>query len=185
MAATVCVDAELLFQKQANARPSICAFARERADRQIKQRRNERDHARHHQLLCQEAAERDIAEQAQSKVKEFWTGTTWKTDLEKSVNEGAEFRSLIAQELTALKSAAPAADQEFFAGLEAKNSQSVVGLPELKEIEAARESVRQNPLDRQLATNLLNLEKKSKNFAMVQYLEGRLRTLPAPAEIKQ
>ncbi|MFN7730041.1 MAG: hypothetical protein ACK5P7_12855 [Bdellovibrio sp.] len=138
------------------------------------------------QLLGQQASPFKLkAEQAQSKVKEFWTGTTWKTDLEKSVNEGAEFRALIAQELAALKSAALASDQEFFVGLEAKNSQSVVGLPELKEIEAARESVRQNPLDRQLATNLLNLEKKSKNFAMVQYLEGRLRTLPAPAEMKQ
>ncbi|MBX2993872.1 MAG: hypothetical protein KF681_03600 [Bdellovibrionaceae bacterium] len=138
------------------------------------------------QILSQQASPFKIkAEQAQSKVKEFWSGSNWKADLEKSVQEGAEFRTLIAQELAALKVAAPEADQAFFAGLEAKNSQSVLGLPDVKELQAAREAVRQSPLDRSAANRLLELEKKSKNFAMVQYLEGRLKSLPTAEPVQE
>lgn len=137
------------------------------------------------QLLGQQASPfKAKADQAQSKVKEFWARATWKTDLEKSVKDGAEFRSLIAKEIQALKTAALPEDQAFFAALETSNNGTVLGLPDLKEIEAAREVVRQKPMDTAAVEKLLELEKKARNFAMVQYLEGRLRAMPKP-EVRQ
>lgn len=119
------------------------------------------------------------ADQAASKVAEFWAAPNWKSELEKSVQDGFEVRSLIADEIAALKTAARSEDQEFFKKLESENSQTstLAARPDLKQIEAARDLVRANPLDRTAAEKLLELEKKSKNFAMVQYLEGRLRSL--------
>lgn len=49
--------------------------------------------------------------------------------------------------------------------------------PNLKNIEVARNEVRQAPFDRLKLEKLLNVEKTSKNFAMVQYLETRIKQL--------
>lgn len=130
------------------------------------------------QLLTQQASPfRLKAEQATAKIQEFWARPSWKADLEKSVRDGAEFRGLVTQEIAALQAAAAPADQEFLAGLAGLASRGGTILPELQEIEAARDQVRKNPLDRAALGRLLEVEKRARNFAMVQYLEGRLRLM--------
>lgn len=131
------------------------------------------------QLLGQQSSPFKMkAEQAQAKVKEFWANPHWKEDLAKSVKDGAEFRALIGEELAALKAAAPEEHRAIFAQLEDANH-GEMSLPDVKDLELARRDVREKPLDRASVEKLLELEKKTRHFAMVQYLEGRLRGLEA------
>lgn len=128
-------------------------------------------------LLGQQASPfKTKADQAAAKVVEFWARPSWKSDLARSIETGAEFRGLMARELTSLKNAASTADQQYLSELEYKNA-AVLSLPNLKEIEIAKDELRKAPLNTSAVQRLLDLERKTKNFAMIQYLEGRLKAM--------
>lgn len=135
------------------------------------------------QILSQQAAPfKAKADQTSAKAKEFWQATNWKSDLEKSTQEGIEFKGLVKEELTSLASVAENTDRDFINSLLNKNT-NISDRPSLQEIESARNLVRSQPLNQGAVENLLRLEKKSQNFAMVQYLEGRLKAM-ASADFK-
>jgi len=56
-------------------------------------------------------------------------------------------------------------------------SKTLTAVPQVSSVEAARNEVRQAPLDKSKLENLLTLEKQARNFAMVQYLEGRIKLI--------
>lgn len=130
-------------------------------------------------LLGQQAAPfKQKADEARAKSQEFWANATWRQDLEKSLQAG-QFPSLMTPEIAALAGAAPESEQAYFAGL--KPQEKVARAPADQEVESAREALRLKPLDRVAIEALLEIEKRAGNFAMTQYLQGRLRAM-APKE---
>lgn len=128
-------------------------------------------------LLSQQAAPYQAkAQQAQVKVQEFWKDSGWKKSLEDSVQGDARLKGLVAVELGALKDVAPEEHKAFLSDLVAATQAPAKVVP-LAEVEAARQDLRAKPFDKGGVEKLLGLEKQNQNFAMVQYLEGRLKTL--------
>ena len=114
------------------------------------------------------------ADQGQSKLNEFWN-SSWKDSLKKSAAEAAEFKSLVSQEIEMLSSVASAENKKLLATF--VTPLTTQEKPNLKNIEVARNEVRQSPFDLLKLQKLLDVEKNSKNFAMVQYLETRIKQL--------
>ena len=114
------------------------------------------------------------ADQGQSKLNEFWN-SSWKDSLKKSAAEAAEFKSLVSQEIEMLSSVASAENKKLLATF--VTPVTTQEKPNLKNIEVARNEVRQSPFDLLKLQKLLDVEKSSKNFAMVQYLETRIKQL--------
>ena len=132
-------------------------------------------------LLGQQAAPyKNKSEQAKSKLGEFWA-TAWKEPLQKSIIDAGNLRPLIEKEVRILKGVALPADQSFFASLLEVHSETAMR-PAAQTIEAARNGVRESPCDRPRLEKLLKIEKQSKNFAMIQYLEGRISQLSQGAQ---
>lgn len=126
-------------------------------------------------LLGQQAAPyKNRADEAQAKVTEFWTAN-WKDPLQKSIAEAGESRFLIDQEIAMLQEVAGPTVQPVLQQL--LDKREVAAIPAFQEVENSRNAVREAPLDKTRLEKLLQLEKQSKNFAMVQYLEGRIRQL--------
>ncbi len=126
-------------------------------------------------ILGQQAAPfKTKADQGQAKLSEFWN-SQWKDSLRKSANEAGEFHSLIAQEIEMVSSVATLENQKVLATF--VTPAVTADKPNFKNIELARNEVRQAPFDRQKLEKLLDVEKTSKNFAMVQYLETRIKQL--------
>ncbi len=133
-------------------------------------------------LLGQQAAPfKTKADQALAKVNEFWASPNWQSDLQKSVESNAELSSLTTQEIQLLTDVAPESPKQFLASLKPPTAPSG---PSLAEVEAMRDQVRKHPFDRTAVENLMGLEKESKNFAMVQYLEGRLKVMDDKKETR-
>jgi hypothetical protein len=126
-------------------------------------------------LLGQQAAPyKNKADEAKGKVTEFWA-SNWQAPLQKSVTEAGEFRLLVEQEIKALQAIAEPTHQTFLKQL--LETREIASVPDLKSAEAARNEVRESPLDKVRLQKLLGIEKQNKNMAMVQYLEGRIKTL--------
>ena len=126
-------------------------------------------------ILGQQAAPfKTKADQGQAKLNEFWS-SPWKESLKKSASEAGEFQSLVAQEIQMLTSVATPENQKLMAGFIV--APAPVEKPNLQNVEVARNEVRQAPFDRVKLEKLLDVEKTSKNFAMVQYLETRIKQL--------
>lgn len=125
-------------------------------------------------LLGQQASPyQNRAATAKAKVEEFWKTAGWKDSLQKSLNDSGEMSVLVKNEITALKMAAQGPQLEQLNQIQ--NPSFTEGRPTRESLEAARGDLRQNPFDRNRIEQLLTLEKQNKNFAMIQYLEERLR----------
>ncbi len=126
-------------------------------------------------ILGQQAAPfKSKADQGQAKLSEFWN-SQWKESLKKSAAEAGEFHSLMAQEIEMVSSVASPENKKLLATFVTPTLPAEK--PNLKNIESARNDVRQSPFDRLKLEKLLDVEKNSKNFAMVQYLETRIKQL--------
>lgn len=111
------------------------------------------------------------------KVEEFWKGTHWVSSL-KATWEQVELRNLILVEVKALREIAPESAKIALAefSVEESNKQQAEK-PGIQEIQKARNLVNQSPFDKKALQSLLELEKKSENMAMSQYLQNRIEGL--------
>jgi tetratricopeptide (TPR) repeat protein len=126
-------------------------------------------------LSAQAAPFQTKAAAAKVKVDEFWKNTGWSKSLEQAWNDMA-LRPLLAVEVAALKEIAPSDQQASLANLKI-TPPAQVEHPAVQVVQAARKKVYQNPFDAQALEELLSLEKKTENVAMVQYLQTRLTNL--------
>ncbi len=135
-------------------------------------------------LLTQQAVPfKANADQAKAKTSELWATAGWQQALQKSVDEAGTFRSLAVEEIQALKTVAP---QQTVVQLESLQPRDVAqAKPSVAALESARDEVRQSPFDVKAIQRLLQLEKQTGDFAMVQYLEGRLKDQAASAPLQE
>lgn len=121
--------------------------------------------------------------EAKAKVDEFWKNSQWQKALQASW-DNADLRSVIVTEVNALREIAPQEHQATLASLtEVPKDRTVAATrPSLQEVQKARNLVHQNPFDKQALQALLDLEKKSENSAMTQYLQTRLENLAKSSE---
>ncbi len=114
------------------------------------------------------------AAEAKTKAGQFWQGTDWAAGLTASWRQ-KPIRKLITTEVDALKEIAPE-DQR--AKLDGFKEETVLSeRPSVKDIQAARQKVFDNPMDKTALEGLLSLERKSDNLAMSEYLSNRLERL--------
>lgn len=134
-------------------------------------------------LLSQQAAPHQTrATDIVKKVEEFWRNETAIPELAKGMaGESGARRSLLVKEIQALRDVAPEAKKTQLAEIAAMQ-EAKKEIPVLATVEAARQAVREKPLDRTRLENLLALEKKLGRPAMVAYLEGRIQTLQPSGE---
>lgn len=145
---------------------------------------SEEDEQEYMALIAQQATPfRLKAEQARQKETEFWSQDGWRQDLQKSLAAG-RFASLITPEIEALKGAAPEEHRAYLVELRVEPAAATVVAVPAQEIETAREALRLRPLDREVIQSSLDLEKRAGNFAMAQYLEGRLRVMSVKEEVQ-
>jgi hypothetical protein len=118
------------------------------------------------------------ASEAKQKVEQFWKDANWFTSLQASWKQRA-LRPLVSQEVVVLKEIAPADKASQLATLSSEPELRAIatGKPTLSEIQGARRSVYNDPMNAAHLENLLSLEKRSENTAMVQYLQTRIETL--------
>jgi hypothetical protein len=127
-------------------------------------------------LSAQAAPYQTKAAAAKVKVDEFWKNPNWEKSLQQAW-EQKSLRSLLSVEIAALKEMAPEHTQNL-AGLDTKAPpEPAAARPSTQLVQQARHNVYQKPFDKQALENLLSLEKKSENTAMVQYLQTRLENL--------
>jgi hypothetical protein len=121
--------------------------------------------------------------EAKSKVEQFWKSSNWHSSLKASWQQ-ADLRSIIVTEVNALREIAPSDYQTELAELVIvkKDSTAIAARPSLKELQMAMAQVQQNPFDKQALEALLELEKKSENSAMSQYLQTRIENLAKSSE---
>ncbi len=121
--------------------------------------------------------------EAKAKVEQFWKSLNWQTSLKASWQQ-TELRSVIVTEVNALREIAPQEYQAVLTDLTSnkRDISAAVARPSLKEIQAARNLVHQNPFDKLALQGLLDLEKKSENSAMTQYLQTRIENLAKSSE---
>ncbi|MBC7371744.1 MAG: hypothetical protein H7326_09270, partial [Bdellovibrionaceae bacterium] len=114
---------------------------------------------------------------ANAKVEEFWQNPNWSASLKAAWSQ-VELRNLIFVEVNALREIAPKTAKaqlaEYTVEVVQKNQ---AARPSIQEIQTARTGVLANPRDRQALQNLLELERKSENTAMTQYLQTRIEGL--------
>ncbi|MGZ5278447.1 MAG: tetratricopeptide repeat protein [Pseudobdellovibrionaceae bacterium] len=127
-------------------------------------------------LSAQAAPYQTKAAAAKVKVEEFWKNPNWETSLNQAWTQTA-LRPLLSVEITALKDAAPEQTRTL-ANVDAKTATTDASVrPSSQVVQDARRQVYQKPFDKQALENLLSVEIKSENSAMVQYLQTRLANL--------
>lgn len=126
-------------------------------------------------LSAQAAPYQTKAAAAKIKVEEFWKNPNWENSLQQAWIEKS-LRSLLNVEIAALKEVAPEQTRNL-ASLDVKTSPEAEARPSALSVQEARRQVYHSPFDKQALENLMALEKKSENTAMVQYLQTRLESL--------
>lgn len=126
------------------------------------------------QLLSQQATPHlKKSEEASVKVKEFWAQNQ---SLEKYAQVDDLYKKQVQSELGILQQIAPAESKASLdvitAKIQASSDQKAV--PALKDLETARNDLRQRPFETETLKKVLDLEKQSGHTAMVQYLQARL-----------
>ena len=142
------------------------------------------DEQQYLQLLSQQAAPHQLrANDVNKKIGEFWADQKAMDQLASSMkNETDPRRTLLVKELSALAAVAPA-DKKTTLTAMIDAPENKVEHPQLTSVEAARQAVRDNPMDRSRIESLLAIEKEMGHGPMVAYLEGRVGTLePATAD---
>lgn len=129
-------------------------------------------------LLGQQASPYSMkAEQAQTKVNEFWGAPQWKSDLQAVAKNNSVEATLFAFEMNEIKKVANQENAQFVESLLLQMNKGEVKKPTLQEIEIAKTQLRSRPMDKQAVMQLMDLEKQMDNQSMVQYLQGRLKSL--------
>ncbi|MEK6773929.1 MAG: tetratricopeptide repeat protein [Bdellovibrionota bacterium] len=137
---------------------------------------NDEEQGQYMNLLSQQATPyKTKAEQALAKVDEFWKNSKWKEYLKTSANEIPELMVLVEKEVQTLAEVASSADATELKSI--LGPKKILAKLSLRETEEARNELRADPLNKDLMNKLLGIEKQNKNFAMVQYLEGRMKNL--------
>lgn len=127
-------------------------------------------------LLSQQAAPfKTKSEQAMMKVDEFWATPNWKENLKNGLKSNKDLFVYLDREINSLSGIAKDADKADLKAI--LDQQTAAVAPNFKEIEQARNELRQSPMAKASVEKLLMLERSMGNFAMVQYLEGRLENL--------
>ncbi|MGZ3804175.1 MAG: tetratricopeptide repeat protein [Pseudobdellovibrionaceae bacterium] len=122
--------------------------------------------------------------EAKSKVEQFWKSANWQASLKTSWQQSA-LRNIILLEVKALQEIAPPEYQRDLAELSTDKKEIATmraERPSLQELQMARNLVQENPLDKKALEALLELEKRSENSAMTQYLQTRLENLTKSSE---
>ena len=136
-------------------------------------------------LSAQAAPFQTKAADAKAKTEQFWKNSQWMPSLKASW-EQKPLRNLVAVEIAALKKIAPAAYQSDLAMFDVnqidRTEAAKAERPSMQEVQAARSKVHQDPMSASALKNLMNLEKKSDNTAMVQYLQTRIDNLNNPSK---
>lgn len=136
---------------------------------------NEAEQGEYMNLLSQQSAPyRNKSDMAAAKVKEFWT-SDWKSSLQTASTVDIRLKKIFENEVAALVAVSSGPDQVFLTNLKPTAIQTVK--PNLVELEAARNALRNNPMDNVAAEKLMKLEAEAGNKAMVQYLEGRMSSV--------
>ncbi len=130
-------------------------------------------------LLSQQAAPYQVKSQdVKKKVDEFWGQKSAVGALETSlVGSSGALRGLVVREIKLLASLAPEAVKTELDALANRPEANAAMKPNLVQIEAARQAVREAPLSRANIESLLQLERQAGRVGMVSYLEGRLQTV--------
>ncbi len=129
-------------------------------------------------LLSQQASPHQVrAQDMTKKVAEFWANEAAIPQLRASfAAEKGAFRRMLAEELDWIALAAPE-DKRAAVQAIAALPETVDEKPGREALEAARRSVRENPMNRESLAKLLELERRSGRETMASYLETRLSTL--------
>lgn len=128
------------------------------------------------QLLSQQAAPfKTKSEQALMKVDEFWATPSWKESLKAGAQSKKDLFVYVEREIQSLMDIAKDQDKADLKGI--IDLQVAQTAPNFKDIEEARNELRKKPMEKASVEKLLGLERTIGNFAMVQYLEGRLENL--------
>ncbi len=138
---------------------------------------SEEEQGQYMNLLSQQAAPfKTKSEQALMKVDEFWATPNWKENLRTGVkSNNKDLFVYMEREIQALTEISKDPDKAELKTI--LTQQAAVVPPNFKEIELARNELRKKPMEKASVEKLLGLEKTVGNFAMVQYLEGRLENL--------
>lgn len=127
-------------------------------------------------LLSQQAAPfKTKSEQALLKVDEFWATPNWKENLRTGMKSNKDLFVYMEREIQSLSEVSKETDKTELKSI--LSQQAAIVPPNFKEIEEARNELRKKPMEKASVEKLLGLEKTVGNFAMVQYLEGRLENL--------
>lgn len=126
-------------------------------------------------LTSQAAPYQSKAATAKMKVEEFWKNANWESSL-KNAWGNRSLRSLTQIEVDAIKEIAPDRAASF-ANIQKEEVPALEQKPTMAKVQEARKKVYQSPLDKGALQELLSIEKKTENIAMVQYLESRISNL--------
>jgi hypothetical protein len=129
-------------------------------------------------LLAQKAnPHKSRSTELKNKVQEFWNNTKAFNDLKVALESSSlEVRNFVGPDLKLLAEVAPADKKNLVqAALDVKGTTAVA--VNAKEIESARQVVREDPMNLAKLENLLSLEKAAGTTPMVVYLENRLESL--------
>lgn len=110
------------------------------------------------------------------KVDEFWATPNWKENLKNGLKTNKDLYVYLDREIQSLSDIAKETDKADLKAILTQQQAAAV-VPNFKDIEQARNELRQSPMAKASVEKLLTLERSTGNFAMVQYLEGRLENL--------
>jgi hypothetical protein len=121
-------------------------------------------------LSAQAAPYQAKSQDAGLKVQEFWGNADWKKSFQTAWSDD-EMKFYVRNEVSHLNDIASEGNKKTLADTMTVDNQK----PTMAELEMARNKVRENPLSLESLKALQNLEMKSHNTAMVQYLEIRVK----------
>ncbi len=132
-------------------------------------------------LLSQQVSpNQNAAQMAESKVTEFWGQKVTLASYEKFAAENSQWTALILEEMDALLAATPADQKKSWLATAdtLRGQKNPVRKPSIAEFENARTHLKKNPFTAYAIQQVLDLEKQTQRKSMVEYLEGRLASLP-------
>lgn len=115
------------------------------------------------------------ATESKKKVDEFWQDQNWEQALKKNL-EQADLRQMMLAEVSLLKGIAPEAQKQILGALTTA-PQNEMEKPSLQALQEVKQKVIADPLNKNNLQDLLSLEQKSNNTAMVGYLQSRMNSL--------
>lgn len=134
-------------------------------------------------LSQQVAPHQNVAMMAETKRNEFWSQQNALDSYKDFLAHNSQWGGFILPEVEAVAQIAPEEQKSAWQDVasQIKTTEGLIEKPSLAELESARMHLRANPFEPQAIQKVIALEKKAQRKSMVEYLEGRLATLRAPA----